>query len=201
MGTRPFPTMESHLSKPADDNVDVEHGDGEQSSQSEMLITVPVEIPVRTTISTKQQNDDSRGDGSEGLNRLDESSEDSDGEQSSQADMPSDSTISRRQQNDDSNEDGENQNQSDDSRVDGSEGSNLFDESSEDSDEEQSSQEGTPVKVPIKKGLPSKRPRTNRMSPLEDAFGKRATLCKQKSIQTIKPSVKKKQKRQSSPQK
>ena len=93
---RPLPTMESRLSKPADDNLVVEsseHGDGEQSSQAETLITVPVEIPVRTTISTKQQNDDSREDGSEGLNQLDESSEDSDGEQSSQAEMPSESII------------------------------------------------------------------------------------------------------------
>ena len=67
---RPLPTMESRLSKPADDNVDVEsskHGDGEQSSQAETLITVPVEMHIRTTISTKPQNDDSSEDGSEGL--------------------------------------------------------------------------------------------------------------------------------------
>ena len=76
----------------------------------------------------------------------------------------------------------------------------LFDESSEDGDEEQSSQDGTSVKVPIKKGLPTKQLRTNWMSPLEDAFGKRAALQKLKSIQTIKRFVKKKQKRQSSPQ-
>ena len=39
---RLLPTMESRLSKPADDNVDVEsskHGDGEQSSQAETPIT------------------------------------------------------------------------------------------------------------------------------------------------------------------
>ena len=58
--------MESHSSKPKDVNVDVEFqnqnddsskdGDGEQSFQAE----TPVKsTPVKATISTKQQNDNS----------------------------------------------------------------------------------------------------------------------------------------------
>ena len=116
---RPLPTMESRLSKPPDDNVDVEfqnqndnsskNGDGEQSSQAEMPVKTPVKsTPVNTTISNKQQNgnssedgeiqnqfDDSREDGGENSNLFNDSSKDGDGEQSSQAETPVKTPVKR----------------------------------------------------------------------------------------------------------